>query len=136
MDSYRDLALRIGQAINSGDLDLIDECVTPDFADLSAPPGTPCGAAAYKDLFTLIRGAFTEPCWELLDIAAEDDTVALRVRFSGTHTGPFMDLAPTGRSICVEHAHFFRGRDGRLATHTGVRDDLAMLRQLGVIPAA
>ena len=53
---------------------------------------------------------------------------------SGTHQGPLMGMPPTGRSMQQAHMHFVRFRDGKAIEHWGVRDDLSMMQQLGVIP--
>jgi predicted ester cyclase len=45
-----------------------------------------------------------------------------------------MGTPPTGRSVRQEHMHFVRFRDGKAVEHWGVRDDLGMMQQLGVIP--
>ncbi|MFB9687101.1 ester cyclase [Amycolatopsis plumensis] len=42
----------------------------------------------------------------------------------------FAGRQPTGRRIVAEAVHIFRVRDGRLAEHWAVRDDLGVLRQL------
>ena len=54
---------------------------------------------------------------------------------SGTHEGPLMGMASTGRSVRQDHMHIVRFRDGKAIEHWGVRDDLSMMRQLGVIPS-
>ncbi|MFC5099733.1 ester cyclase [Kibdelosporangium philippinense] len=56
----------------------------------------------------------------------------LRVRLTGVHVGEIVGVAPTRRKVDVEQIHFYEGRDGRLATHHYIRDDLALLDQLGV----
>jgi len=43
---------------------------------------------------------------------------------------------PAGRSVSVAHHHFFRVRNGRIAEHWGVREDLEMARQLGILASA
>jgi predicted ester cyclase len=38
-----------------------------------------------------------------------------------------------GRSYTVSHVHIYRVKDGKIAEHWALRDDIGMLRQLGVI---
>ena len=45
-------------------------------------------------------------------------------------------MLPTGRSVQQNSMHFVRFRDGKAIEHWEVRDDLSMMRQLGVIPSA
>ena len=55
-------------------------------------------------------------------------------RWSGTYLGAHFRgwTIPAPAKFAVEHMHIFRVAGGRLAEHWVVRDDLAMLRQLGV----
>lgn len=46
-----------------------------------------------------------------------------------------MGIPSTGRSFQQAQMHFVRFRDGKGIEHRAVRDDLGMMRQLGVIPA-
>jgi predicted ester cyclase len=47
-----------------------------------------------------------------------------------------MGIAPTGKRFAAQQSHWFRVVDGRLAEqHWVVRDDLGMLRQLGIMPS-
>jgi hypothetical protein len=59
--------------------------------------------------------------------------VAGRLTMSGTHQGPLMGMPPTGRSVRTNHMHFVRFRDGKAVEHWGARDDLGMMRQLGLV---
>lgn len=63
----------------------------------------------------------------------------------GRHTGAFvrfrdgaLDQAvpPTGREIDFERIHVLALRDGKVAGHEAVRDDMTMLGRLGVFPPA
>ena len=45
-------------------------------------------------------------------------------------------VKPTGRSFEVMQIHMSRVRNGKTVEHWGARDDLGMLRQLGVLPAS
>lgn len=40
---------------------------------------------------------------------------------------------PKGKPVAVELGHIFRVRGGKIVEHWAVRDDLALMKQLGVI---
>src|SRR3712207_2730681 len=88
-----------------------------------------------RALITMLRTAFPDLHFAIEHLVAEGDTVAGRVTLSGTHEGPLMGMPPTGRSVRQASMHFVRFRDGKAIEHWGVRDDLSMMRQLGVIPS-
>ena len=52
---------------------------------------------------------------------------------SAVHNGEFMGRPATGKAFATEHIHLFRMEDGRVAEHWAVRDDLGMMRQLGLV---
>jgi predicted ester cyclase len=86
-----------------------------------------------RGLAAMLRTAFPDLHFEIEELVAEGDTVAGRLTMSGTHEGPLMGTPPTGRSVRQDHMHFVRFRDGKTVEHWGVRDDLGMMRQLGLI---
>ncbi len=81
----------------------------------------------------MLRTAFPDLHFTIEELVAEGDTVAGRLTMSGTHQGPLMGIPPTGRSVRQDHMHFVRFRDGKAIEHWGVRDELGMMQQLGVI---
>ncbi len=68
------------------------------------------------------------------------DLVVVESRWSGVHTGPFLGIAPTGRTISVEIAMFVDLADGLMAGERFYWDLHGLLEQLGashaVIPGA
>jgi predicted ester cyclase len=54
---------------------------------------------------------------EVLDSSADDVMVAQRILFTGTHTGPFRGLPPTGRKVRFSGLEINRMVDGRVAEH-------------------
>jgi predicted ester cyclase len=51
---------------------------------------------------------------------------------SGTHEGPFMGNPPTHNHTSARHIHVLTLNDaGQITDHLAVRDDIAVLRQLG-----
>jgi steroid delta-isomerase-like uncharacterized protein len=124
------------EVFNQGNLAIVDELVTPDFLNHEVPPGmNNRGPDSTRQIVKMLRTAFPDLHFTIEELVAEGDTVAGRVTMSGTHLGPFQGIPPTGRSFEQAHMHFVRFRDGKAIEHRAVRDDLGMMRQLGLIAA-
>ena len=123
------------EGLNRGNLAVADEVIDRDCLDHEAHPGGDRGPESMRALITMLRTAFPDLHFAIEHLVAEGDTVAGRVTLSGTHEGPLMGMPPTGRSVRQASMHFVRFRDGKAIEHWGVRDDLSMMRQLGVIPS-
>ena len=68
------------------------------------------------------------------DVFSADDRVGLRFVLNGTHTGSFMGIPPSGRTVTVVANILLRVADGRVAELWGVFDEAGLLRQIGVLP--
>ena len=69
---------------------------------------------------------------EVLGSSADDGMVALRILFSGTHTGSFRGLPPTGRKVRFSGLEINRMVDGRVAEHWFQLDAVTLFEQLGL----
>ena len=124
------------EVFNQGNLAIVDDLVAPDYLNHEVPPGmNNRGPDSTRQIVRMLRTAFPDLHFTIEDLVAEGDTVAGRVTMSGTHLGPFQGIPPTGRSFEQAHMHFVRFRDGKAIEHRAVRDELGMMRQLGVLPA-
>jgi predicted ester cyclase len=122
------------ELLNRGDLSVADELVSADFINHEAPPGRNRGPESMRGLATMLRTAFPDLRFTIEELVAEGEVVAGRLTMSGTHEGPLMGMPPTGRSVRQNHMHFVRFREGKAVEHWGVRDDVGMMQQMGVIP--
>jgi predicted ester cyclase len=68
------------------------------------------------------------------DIIAEGDKVVARCKFTGTHKGLYMGIAPTGKKVNFESIAIYRIAGGLVVETWGIMDLLGMMQQLGVIP--
>lgn len=123
------------ELFNKGNYAAAVELLAPDYLNHEAPPGKNRGPESMPSLIMWLRAAFPDMHYTVEDVVAEGDTVAGRVIWTGTHQGSYMGIPPTGRSFQVTQMHFVRFRDGKGIEHRAVRDDLGLMRQLGVIPA-
>jgi predicted ester cyclase len=122
------------ELLNQGNLGIADELVAPDFINHEAPPGRNRGPESMRGVATMLRTAFPDLRFTIEELVAEGDIVAGRLTMSGTHEGPLMGMQPTGRWVRQDHMHFVRFRDGKAVEHWGVRDDVGMMQQMGVMP--
>jgi predicted ester cyclase len=117
-----------------GDVAALAEVVHPNVVDHDGPPGAPPGLEGMAWSMGMLQAAFSDRRWEIHQAIAEGDTVVLHCTFRGRHTGEFMGLAPTSRSVAFRQVHIVRFQDGMGIEHWAVPDDLDLARQLGGIP--
>jgi steroid delta-isomerase-like uncharacterized protein len=122
----------IEECWNQHNIDATDELVSPDYLNHAASAEYQRAGAKYslKWLFSV----FPDHRFDIEDAAADGERVAVRGTCSGTHEGELMGIPPTGERFAAQQSHWFRVADGKVAEHWAVRDDLGMMRQLGVLP--
>ncbi len=111
----------------------LGEIFAADYVNHTAPPGTPPGPDGAIAIQNWLTATFSDVEYELLDLVAEGDRVAVRSMMRGTHTGGGLGSAPTGKRFEAEQMHIIRVADGQITEHWGVRDDAGMMRQLGLV---
>lgn len=131
-DEILHVAIGVARVFGELDEEAARTFIAPDFIDHEASPGVAGGPEGYLSTARYMRQAFSEARWQVDDFISEGDKFACRVTFSGKHTGEFMGIQPTGREVKVQHLHFYRVADGQAKEHWGARDELTLLRQLGV----
>lgn len=122
------------EGLNRGILEIADELIDPECLDHESHGDDGHGPESMRQLITMLRTAFPDLYFTIEELIAEGDTVAGRLTMNGTHDGPLMGMPPTGRQVRQAHMHFVRFRDGKAIEHWGVRDDMGMMRQLGMAP--
>ena len=127
---------RLYDFINAGDIDGFARQLADGFVEHNEIPGIPPTKAGVVQYFQIMIRAFPDLRMDVQDVIASGDKAVARVRVAGTHQGEFMGIPATGKSAAVDLIDITRfGDDGLAREHWGVVDQLAMLQQLGVIPA-
>lgn len=107
---------------NEGRLEALDELVSPSYVLHDAPPGTPDGPEAIRQIVTTFRTAFPDLRITIEDQIAEGEWVCSLATTRGTHRGTLFGIEPTGRTVTMTGLTLVRIADGRL-----VRASLAPL---------
>jgi steroid delta-isomerase-like uncharacterized protein len=127
---------RLYDLINAGDIDGFGRQLADDFVEHNELPGLPPTKAGVVQYFQMLVGAFPDFRLDVEDVIASGDKAVARVRVTGTHKGEFMGIPATGKSAAVNLIDITRfGDDGLAREHWGLVDQLALMQQLGVIPA-
>ena len=63
----------------------------------------------------------------------EGNLISTRWRVTGTHDGPLGDIAPTGKKVDISGQLIMRFEGTKVAEEWEVFDEMAMLKQLGVM---
>jgi len=121
-----------GEVWDKGNLSVAHEVFAADYVrhDLrpsQALPG-PAGQAKIAEDF---RRAFPDLRFEVDLVLGEDDLVAARWTATGTHTGPWGSLEPTGTVATFAGVNIFRFAHGKVAEIWNHRDDLGLMTQVG-----
>jgi steroid delta-isomerase-like uncharacterized protein len=122
----------IDEVMNQHDPAVVDELFAADY--LMHDPAWP-GEVKGPEGFKQWAGAMLDPYFSdsrvtIEDTIAEGDKVAVRWTWSGTHTGEFMGIGPTGRQITVAGISIHRFADGKFVESWANYDSLGMMQQL------
>ena len=139
MTSSTDHAATVGrlyELINAGNIEGFGRHLADDFVEHEETPGLAPTKDGVLSFFRMQLAAFPDLRMNAEDVVVSGDKAVARVRFTGTNRGDFMGMAATGKTVDVQLIDMFRfGDDGLVREHWGVMDALAMMQQLGVVPA-
>jgi steroid delta-isomerase-like uncharacterized protein len=126
-------------SFNRGDIDV----VVAMFAENGRNFGRAVGRDGVRAVLVDIYTRFPDVKLEVHEWIAEGERVGFRATYSGTHRGVgrlpvdggmLIGVPPTNRSFAVLHLHLFHVENGLITEHWGGRDDIGMMRQLGLLP--
>lgn len=122
----------IEEVWNNGNLDAADEIFDPQ----ATTPGIPLppGPEGAKVIARTFRSAFPDFHITIDDLVGDGEKVAARFTQTGTHQGPFMGAAPTGRAIRVTEIAIIRVVGGRVVESWYETDTMTLYQQVGLIP--
>jgi predicted ester cyclase len=113
-----------------GNLDVCEEVFAPDYVRHDFRSTEPvAGPEGQKQIAADFRAAFPDLHVVVDLLVAEDDYVVGRWTATGTHSGRWGTVEPTGRS--VRFSNIFRLENGKVVEIWNHRDDLGLRKQLG-----
>jgi predicted ester cyclase len=132
MSEVEEVLAGIYEALNTGNLALLDKFVAPGYVEHSEGFQ---GVEPFRQQITAFRAAFPDLHVTIDDLIIDGSRFASRTTITGTHTGDLMGMPATGRQISVGAVDIGRIENGQAQERWGGLDMYSLLTQLGVIPA-
>ena len=130
LEESKAIVRKVVEAANTRNLAVMDELMASDFVDHKRQLQ---GLEALKQFAAMIYKSFSDFHETVEDIIAEGNKVWVRIKATGTHTGEFLGLPPTGKKFTETSVDIFRIVNGKLAEGWSVSDEVDFLKQLGAI---
>lgn len=112
----------------------IDELLAPaGLVNGLSPDGAGNGPPAFRPFWQQFVGAFPDIRIAVEDAIAEEDMVAARIRFTGTHRGNHLGTPPTGKPVTGTGLVLVRIRNGQIAESWNEFDALKIFLETGVV---
>jgi predicted ester cyclase len=125
-----EIGRKMMDAVNKQNLGLLDDLVVPEYVNQQLK------VRSREDLKQILRRqyrGFPDVHRTMEDIIADEDTVWIRVKITGTHTGEYRGIAPTGKKYVMEAVPHYRIVDEKIVEGWSVWNPLDLFKQLGVI---
>ena len=126
----------VDKVITRGNIEAAAQYVWEDVIEQVPLPGQGPGLDGLKDILRAMRTGFPDLVFSIQEQIAEQDKVASRFEWTGTHRGEFLGIPATGRPVRVWGIVIDRLEDGRIKDTRILMDTLGLMGQLGVLPPA
>ncbi len=123
------------EVFNEGNLDAINEIISPNFTSHTSPPGISPDREGVKQFVIAYRSAFPDIQVHVEDQVAEGDKVVTRFSTHATHQGELMGIPATGKEINITGIGLHRVEGGQIVEAWTQFDRMGMMQQFGVIPS-
>ena len=127
----KDTVRRYQDAYNTANYEALAEVVAADVRTPNIASGMPSGLEGAIAVHKKTLLGMPDYLTTIEDLIAEGDKVVARVRITGTHTGDFWGVPPTGRQINLTAIYIVRITDGKIVEHWGEENGMKVFRQLG-----
>jgi predicted ester cyclase len=127
---------QFGEALNSHNLDSLDDLVAADFVRHSqaSPWANVRSLLEFKQYLAEDWRGVPDAKTTARFLVAEGDLVALYFTYEGTQTGQWGPLPPTGKRVEFDASGIFRISGGKISEFWITWDNFAILAQLGQLP--
>ena len=134
-ENNKDAVRRFNDAFNRGDLDQAVSEFAPNAVIHNSGAPDPLNVEGFKQFGGVFATAFPDGSLTIDDLIEAGDKVVSRVTYRGTQTGDMMGTPPTGKAVTISAILIDQFADGKIVESWRLFDQMAMMQQLGRVPA-
>ena len=136
-EETRLLVRRLEQAVNTRRLDVLDELVSPDFVRhcQATPQFDVRSLEQFKEFLRQDATVFPDNTTSFTHVLAEGDLAAAWGTYEATQAGQMGPFPPSGKKVRMDLGAILRVESGKIAELWITWDNMAVLTQLGHLPA-
>ena len=130
-DEMKNMVKKCMIGFSAGDLSALEGCFHDDYTR-HVTPGLK-GVSSYAEHIEDLRNrhkVLQDARFDMDEMIAEGNTVAVRFTMTGIHVGEFLGIPPTGKTIRRASMAFFHIRDGKIADSYTIADMYGMMHEL------
>lgn len=136
IEDNKRLVRRLYEETDKQNFAAIDEFFSADLIDHDPPPipDLKPGLEGIKQAFKVFASAYPDGTHVIHDLIAEGDRVVVRVSGTGTQTGEFKGIKPTGKKVEMTGIVIYRFEGGKIVERWAQHNFLGfVMQQLGVV---
>lgn len=123
------------EIVNTGDVDLLEELVSPDYCEALDGERHAVGIEGAKAHIIGVRQTYPDLQVTIDRQIAEGEWVVSCITARGTHQGAWLGMKPTGKRVTFTGVNVDRVVDGRIVEHGGAANLLGPLLEIGAVRA-
>jgi predicted ester cyclase len=123
----------IEEVINTGNVEHIDQYVSPDYAEIFDGKCYSLGIEGARQHILSVRNVYPDLTLTIDRQIAEGQYVATCFTARGTHQGTWLGIKPTGKAVTYVGVNVDKVVDGKITEHSGAVNLLGPLLEIGAV---
>lgn len=123
----------INTVINTGNVESIEQYIHEDYTEIHEGKPYQMGIQGAVEHIQGVYATYPDLYLRVDHQIAEADWVATSYTMRGTHTGEWMNIAPTGKKITVTGVNLDRIQNGKIIEHGGAANLLLTFLKIGAV---
>ena len=123
----------IEEAVNIGNVDILDEFISPNYTETLDPNGKTPGVEAARQHILGVRQTFPDLHLTIEQQISESDWVVTCVKARGTHLGSWLGMKPTGKKVEITAVNVDKVVAGLIVEHGWAANMFEALFEVGAI---